>query len=393
MISVLLPVRDNPDLIRMALDSVLAQTGVDFEVVVVDDASGGDTADMLGGIADSRVRVATLPRRGGVSRARNTGLDLARGDHIAFIDAGDAMLPDALAGLVASSVGADMVVGGYQLDLTDDLRALNASGEEPFANNRMEIPSKAGVFSRREFPSLITTLLDGDLLHPVTNKLYGRDLLRGIRFDETVYSLMEDELFNLAVLGRAERVTVAPLAVALVDTTRPGSLSQDYDDDRAFNLRKLAAAYAALDDGLDAAGNPILKKSAGRQIMLHYLSLLGNLKKTSRFAPPFMTLYEAERLLDDSVFMAAAKDAGIRREQLISTLNAVFDFSFAELRRASWLCRGDRGRFASLIDMVEKVRPLRYGEGAVFTESEWGAGWRREDVEILAEKLWTSYDE
>jgi glycosyltransferase involved in cell wall biosynthesis len=93
--SVIIPVHNRPALVRQTIDSVLAQTFADREIIVVDDASTDDTPSVLrtygGGI-----RVITLLEQSGCEVARNAGAAVARGDYLAFLDSDDLLFRWAL---------------------------------------------------------------------------------------------------------------------------------------------------------------------------------------------------------------------------------------------------------------------------------------------------------
>jgi glycosyltransferase involved in cell wall biosynthesis len=93
---VVIPTRNRPGLLRNALDSVLAQTFADYEVVVVVDGPDPATEEMLRGEADRRVtfHVRQEPKGGGA--ARNEGIRRARGQWIAFLDDDDLWMPTKL---------------------------------------------------------------------------------------------------------------------------------------------------------------------------------------------------------------------------------------------------------------------------------------------------------
>jgi len=93
-VSVIIPTYNRGWTLQAAIDSVLAQTYPDFELVVVDDGSSDDTARILSayGPEVKRVRQANA----GVSAARNTGIRTTRGQLIAFLDSDDRWLPDKL---------------------------------------------------------------------------------------------------------------------------------------------------------------------------------------------------------------------------------------------------------------------------------------------------------
>ena len=99
-VSVVLPTYNRAALLPRAIASVLGQTFGDLELIVADDASTDDTAEVLARFADPRLRQVRRPQRGGSSAARNTGIAAARGEFVAFQDSDDAWLPDLLARLV-----------------------------------------------------------------------------------------------------------------------------------------------------------------------------------------------------------------------------------------------------------------------------------------------------
>lgn len=92
LVSVIIPAYNAAPYIAEALRSVLAQTHGALDIIVVDDGSTDDTAAIAASLGDPRIRVVSQPN-GGVSAARNKGLDLAKGEFIAFHDADDGMEP------------------------------------------------------------------------------------------------------------------------------------------------------------------------------------------------------------------------------------------------------------------------------------------------------------
>ncbi|MGE5093035.1 MAG: glycosyltransferase family 2 protein [Bacillota bacterium] len=99
-VSVIIPCFNHGRFLRHAAESVLAQTLADLELIIVDDGSTDDTPAVLAGLDDRRVRTCRTSNRG-VSAARNAGLDMVRGEFVAFLDADDLWEPDKLARQVA----------------------------------------------------------------------------------------------------------------------------------------------------------------------------------------------------------------------------------------------------------------------------------------------------
>ena len=89
MISVIIPTHNRRELLLRAIDSVLKQTHADLECIVVDDASTDGTQTAVLDIADERVRYVRLPENVGACAARSRGVDMARGEYIAFQDSDD----------------------------------------------------------------------------------------------------------------------------------------------------------------------------------------------------------------------------------------------------------------------------------------------------------------
>ena len=117
VISVVIPTRGRPQLVRRAVNSARAQTERNIEIIVVIDGPDPDTCAELAGIADSRLVSVPLEQSVGGAEARNIGARMARGRWIALLDDDDEWLPDKLAaqlqGAEAHSDGEPLVVCRY----------------------------------------------------------------------------------------------------------------------------------------------------------------------------------------------------------------------------------------------------------------------------------------
>lgn len=116
--SVVVPVHNKADYVDTALRSILAQTFVDFELIVIDDASTDVSAERIAAFDDPRLRVLRRDERGpGGYAARNLGIEHARADWIAFLDADDAWEPhhlETLHGLIERHSQAGMAMAGQR---------------------------------------------------------------------------------------------------------------------------------------------------------------------------------------------------------------------------------------------------------------------------------------
>ena len=110
MISVVLPSYNRAHILPRAIESILGQTYKDIELIIVDDGSSDNTAEVVGSFSDSRI-VYVRQENAGACAARNNGIAHARGDYIAFQDSDDIWHQDKLEKQLATlqNTGADIV--------------------------------------------------------------------------------------------------------------------------------------------------------------------------------------------------------------------------------------------------------------------------------------------
>lgn len=130
LISVIVPAFNRQATIVRCLESVLAQDFGDFELIVADDGSTDDTRAIVRGMADARVRLVERPQNGGAAAARNSGVEAARGAHVAFLDSDDMFLPGKLsrqyAALMAAPGPMRMSCTAYRIELLDQNRIIDS---------------------------------------------------------------------------------------------------------------------------------------------------------------------------------------------------------------------------------------------------------------------------
>ncbi|ANZ13602.1 bifunctional glycosyltransferase family 2 protein/CDP-glycerol:glycerophosphate glycerophosphotransferase [Streptomyces noursei] len=197
--SIIVPVFKVQGFLRECLDSVLAQDFRHFEVIAVDDCSPDCSGAILDEYAarDERVEVLHLPENVGLGRARNAGLEKARGDYILFLDSDDTLVPGALralAGRLATTADPEVLIFDYARTYwygsvrRNSLAALLAE-------------TGPATFTLAEHPALL------DLLQIVWNKAYRRDFIEKHSFTFSV-GYYEDVPWTLSVLMTAESLAV-----------------------------------------------------------------------------------------------------------------------------------------------------------------------------------------
>lgn len=113
MISVIVPVYNTEKYLDRCIQSILSQTYTDFELLLIDDGSTDSSGAICDRYAeqDSRFRVFHKPN-GGVSSARNLGLDNVKGEWVAFVDSDDIVLPEFLTNYIDINSDSDLLVQG-----------------------------------------------------------------------------------------------------------------------------------------------------------------------------------------------------------------------------------------------------------------------------------------
>lgn len=191
-VSIVVPVYNVEYYLPRCVDNLLQQTYTNIEVVLVDDGSSDNSASICDGYAqkDSRVKVIHK-ENGGVSAARNSGIDNISGEWVAFIDSDDWLETDAIEGLVELTDGkqVDMVIAGYNIVNDSESRC-------PCTDTR-----KTEILSRDEALTEMFRPKDYPYLGYVAGKLYRADIIKSksIRFDNEL-SYNEDRLFCVTYL-------------------------------------------------------------------------------------------------------------------------------------------------------------------------------------------------
>lgn len=115
-VSVIIPVYNVKNYLNRCLDSALAQTYSNLDIVIIDDGSTDGSAAIIDEYASKDARIQAIHQKNaGVSQARNAGIDAAKGEWIAFLDSDDEMTKDAVETLLLTALEADapMSMGGY----------------------------------------------------------------------------------------------------------------------------------------------------------------------------------------------------------------------------------------------------------------------------------------
>ena len=194
LISVIVPIYKVEKYLRKCVESILSQTHTNLEIILVDDGSPDNCGAICDEYAkqDARIKVIHKPN-GGLSDARNAGLDIMTGEYVAFVDSDDWIGPRMYETLLQmlKQFQADMAFGAVADDLEQDGKVTTVKvsnyGDEPFSESAVEA-------MRRYFHGSWAAW----------DKLYKADLFRDIRYP--VGEINEDEAIVLQLLSKCSCV-------------------------------------------------------------------------------------------------------------------------------------------------------------------------------------------
>lgn len=188
IVSVIVPVYGVEPYLRQCMDSILGQTFTDFELIMVDDGSPDRCGDICDEYASRDNRVKVIHKEnGGVSVARNAGLDMARGKYVAFCDADDGWHPECLARSVTAAEHNEADVVVYNYTVVDEQG--QDHGGPSFVPGVVTIMDESS-----RFDYLLHGILCGRYGWSVCTRLFRMDIIRDhkIRFCTACQNYAED---------------------------------------------------------------------------------------------------------------------------------------------------------------------------------------------------------
>lgn len=226
--SVIIPIYNVEGYIDKCVSSVLGQNYSNFEVILVNDGSTDNSAKKACKYARRDVRVQLINKEnGGLSDARNAGLERATGDYVIFLDSDDYWKDETLSSIENSlnNKESDIVVFGFDVD--------TYSTEGTLISSR-KVTSDSLYVNKKN----IISMKNKSFLGYAWNKAYKASLFTdGILFDKGV-SYIEDVLFNAKIFGKAKSVSIIDQSLLhYVQRERPTLGKVYYDGIEELDLR------------------------------------------------------------------------------------------------------------------------------------------------------------
>ena len=303
-VSVVIPAFNVAAYIEQLLRSLSAQTLADFEAIVIDDGSTDRTADVVESFTDARVKLVQQPNSG-VSVARNTGLAVARGVFVLFLDGDDMLHPMALERLLAG--------------VRSDPRAVAAYGTFVKIRENGERQPGQKPLERQVYPTgdILLDVVERSIFANGGHVLLRRDVALAIGGFDARLSLSEDWEFFCRASAQGRFVFIGQVPEVLYLRLRAGSLSRATS--RRWG-RSLPAMQAVFDNGEIRKRIPAARwKAMRRRVIASHLWEFGRVNFCER------RYAVARRYMWRSLFTAfVAKRAAML---LLSYPSQLFDLS------------------------------------------------------------------
>lgn len=196
LISIIVPVYNVEKYLRRCIDSILNQTYHNLDVILIDDGSTDESGKICDEYAckDNRIRVIHKPN-GGLSSARNIGIDNAKGDYIGFVDSDDWVEPEMFYILKKN-------LEEYDADVSD-INAKVVKDEFPFKNSKEKITCYEGTDILRDY-----FISDR---YACWRKLYTKSAISDVRFPDG--KINEDIIANYLFLKNAKKIVKSSLVM------------------------------------------------------------------------------------------------------------------------------------------------------------------------------------
>lgn len=228
-ISVIVPVYKVEDCLEFCVDSILNQTFADFELILVDDGSPDNCGAMCDEYAakDSRVRVVHR-ENGGLSAARNSGMDIMRGEYIAFIDSDDAVMEDYLEVLFSACKETDADIAVCRFEEFED-------GNIPDLQSTADVDVQNTILCGKD---ACLEVYKGSRYVSINAccKLFKASIIEDMRFPEG--KLHEDQAFTPIAYFKAQKVASVDKTMYLY-RVRAASITHEM-----FNVRRYDDIWA-----------------------------------------------------------------------------------------------------------------------------------------------------
>ena len=196
-VSVIVPVYNLQRELKCCVESIIAQTHRDLEIILIDDGSTDDSRRIIGELAENDERIIPLYKdNGGVTAARLEGVRRASGEWIGFVDGDDIIDPEMYERLLGNAIK-------YEAEIS------HCGCQMCFADGRVNYFHNTNVLEKQDKVTALRELLSGERIEPgLWNKLFHKSLFHSLLHDEMMPAdirINEDLLMNYYLFSNARQ--------------------------------------------------------------------------------------------------------------------------------------------------------------------------------------------
>lgn len=239
LISVIVPIYNVEKYLVQCLETIIKQTYKNLEIILVDDGATDNCPKICDDYAERDERIVVIHKKnGGLSSARNAGLDIAKGDYISFVDADDWLDNNMYSELIKPIVeyDADCVASAIYLECEGDVNTLRPNTNETSVNDGVDY---------------VRNILDNEspVRFEVWSKLFKRCVVGDTRFKEG--QVFEDIYFNRLIYRRINKFAFVDKPLYYYRTSRPGNTNSFFSKKKLSYFSEFEDFISSLiEDGL-----------------------------------------------------------------------------------------------------------------------------------------------
>ncbi len=248
VISVIVPIYNVQSFLSGCLESLMAQTFHDIEIICVDDGATDESGSIAESYADKDSRITVIHQENkGLSGARNTGIDKARGKYIAFCDSDDYLHPDFLKRLYDTIENTEADVACCKL----------ISTKEKYKGDFPDL-EKIKVNVEITNDPIMTFLTTKNIPTGVCVKLYRQSVIKDMRFIEGIY--FEDVPFTTGLMMRVKKVAITNLPMYYYYTNPSSIMRTSFTEQKVESYVHLIRYIARDTENLRPDLIPVVRK-------------------------------------------------------------------------------------------------------------------------------------
>ncbi len=263
-VSFIIPVYNAEKCLSKCLESIVSLSFIDWEVIIVDDGSKDSSAAICETYAEKDSRIKLFHKiNGGVSSARNFGLEKASGEYVTFVDSDDFVNEDYLSFFNGKEVNEDVIFSSYRL----------VNGEE-----KNKIPFGVSIHEKKEVVDFVSKYLYSKHIMAPWGKFFKKEIIQGRKFDESLRR-GEDTKFCLLTLNNCQSLRTVGESVYFYDLPLSESKYKMDFEEATSHMKAIFEAYEETDfrnDQFESGLFGIFMNSALDDIHRHPLTFFFN---------------------------------------------------------------------------------------------------------------------